>query len=114
MSAAEIYRCWLFEDGRERTGPPSGGAKKRARFPAGTSAAEKQRLGKLSRAALLRCRVRYFTDGLVLGTKSYVEGVFESYRGHFGPKRRSGARALQEDAQGSLFTARHLVVRTLG
>jgi hypothetical protein len=30
MSAAEIYRCWLFEDGRERSGARSGGAKKRA------------------------------------------------------------------------------------
>jgi hypothetical protein len=40
--------------------------------------------------------------------------VFENYRGHFGPKRTSGARALQEDAEGSLFTARQLVVRVLG
>jgi hypothetical protein len=58
--------------------------------------------------------VRYFSDGLVLGTKSYVDGVFETCRGHFGPKRTSGARALREDAQGSLFTARQLSVRTVG
>jgi hypothetical protein len=51
---------------------------------------------------------------LVLGTKSYVDGVFETCRGHFGPKRTSGARALREDAQGSLFTARQLSVRTVG
>jgi REP element-mobilizing transposase RayT len=114
MSAAEVYRCWLFEDGREQTGAPSGGGSKRAGIPAGTSAAEKQRKGKLSRATLLRCRVRYFSDGLVLGTKSYVDGVFEKYRGQFGPKRTSGARALREDAQHSLFTARQLAVRAVG
>jgi hypothetical protein len=51
---------------------------------------------------------------LVLGTKSYVDGVFEHYRDHFGPKRTSGARALREDALGSLFTARQLAVRTVG
>jgi putative transposase len=114
MSAAEVYRCWLFEDGRERSGASSGGAKKRAAIGSEAAAAEKQRQGKLSRGALLRCRVRYFSDGLVLGTKSYVDGVFEAYRGHFGPKRTSGARAVREDAQGSLFTARQLAVRTVG
>jgi REP element-mobilizing transposase RayT len=114
MSAAEVYRCWLFEDGRERSGASSGGAKKRAGIGSEAAAAEKQRHGKLSRAALLRCRVRYFSDGLVLGTKSYVDGVFTHYRNHFGPKRTSGARALPEDAHGSLFTARQLAVRTVG
>jgi REP element-mobilizing transposase RayT len=112
MSAAEVYRCWLFEDGRERM--DATGARKKAGIPGKEAAAEKQRLGKLGRAALLRCRVRYFSDGLVLGTKSYVDGVFERYRGHFGPKRTSGARALREDARGSLFTARQLAVRAVG
>ena len=122
MSAAEVYRCWLFEDGREHTdatnpvtstatgGGGSSGGKKRAGFLSDTTAATKQRRGKLGRAALLRCRVRYFTDGLVLGTKSYVEGVFAQFRGKFGPKRTSGARALREDAAASLFSARQLAV----
>jgi hypothetical protein len=43
-----------------------------------------------------------------------VDGVFQHYRGHFGPRRTSGARALREDAHGSLFSARQLVVRTVG
>jgi hypothetical protein len=109
MSAAEVYRCWLFEDGKTR-----GDKATRSGIAADAAEAKKKRMGKLSRAALLRCRVRYFSDGLVLGTKSYVDGVFETYRGHFGPKRTSGARALREDAQGSLFTARQLAVRTVG
>jgi putative transposase len=114
MSAAEVYRCWLFEDGRQGTDTEAPGVKWRAGFSPETSAAEKKRLGKLSRAALLRCRVRYFSDGMVLGTKSYVDGVFETYRRQFGPKRTSGARALHEDARSSLFTARQLAVRTVG
>ena len=116
MSAAEVYRCWLFEDGRERSDVSSGNARKQKRAGIGSAeaAAEKQRQGKLGRAALLRCRVRYFTDGLVLGSKSYVDGVFTHYRNHFGPRRTSGARALREDAQASLFSARQLTVRTVG
>jgi REP element-mobilizing transposase RayT len=113
MSAAEVYRCWLFEDGKTRSGKTTKGGT-RGGFSAESAEAENKRMGKLSRAALLRCRVRYFSDGLVLGTKSYVDGVFVAYRGHFGPKRTSGARALREDAQGSLFTARQLSVRTVG
>ncbi len=115
MSAAEVYRCWLFEDGKTReTRQTRGDKATRGGFATEVAEVEKKRKGKLSRAALLRCRVRYFSDGLVLGTKSYVDGVFEAYRGHFGPKRTSGARALPEDAQGSLFTARQLSVRTVG
>ena len=117
MSAAEVYRCWLFEDGRERSDVSSGGAKQQKQKRAGIGseevAAEKQRQGKLGRAALLRCRVRYFTDGLVLGSKSYVDGVFAHYRSHFGPRRTSGAQALREDDQASLFSARQLTVRTV-
>jgi len=118
MSAAEVYRCWLFEDGCQHTdATASGGSgsavKQRAGFPSAERAAEKQRKGKLSRAALLRCRVRYFTDGLVLGSKSYVDGVFQHFRGRFGPQRTSGARALREDADGTLFTARQLAVRAV-
>ena len=40
-------------------------------------------------------------------------GVFAQFRGQFGPKRTSGARALREDAQGGLFCARKLWVRTV-
>ena len=138
MSAGEIYRCWLFEDGKTRESPAApepntadeptrsgsnqgkaeaknkGKAKNKA-AQAGIAEADaetaKKRKGKLSRVALLRCRVRYFSDGLVLGSKGFVEGVFAQYRGHFGPKRKSGARPLRENSNDNLCTARQLVVR---
>jgi putative transposase len=43
----------------------------------------------------LRLRIRYFGDGLVLGSEEYVEGIFREFRSHFGPKRRTGARKLR-------------------
>ncbi len=51
--------------------------------------------GQLPVAAALRCRVRYFTDGAVLGSKEYVEGIFQEYRDRFGKRRRSGARKMK-------------------
>jgi REP element-mobilizing transposase RayT len=54
--------------------------------------------GKLSEAEMLRCRVRHFTDGLVVGSESFVEGVFHLARDHFSAKRRSGARKIRQVA----------------
>ena len=49
---------------------------------------------RLSEAAMLRRRVRYFVDGMVIGSQGFVDGVFNLSRGWFGAKRRSGARRL--------------------
>jgi len=50
---------------------------------------------ELSRGEALRLRVRYLSDGLVLGSQNYVNKVFASYRDRFGPKRKTGARPLR-------------------
>jgi len=50
--------------------------------------------GELTLGELVRCRVRYFTDGLAIGSERFVEEVFESNREKFGAKRRNGARKL--------------------
>ncbi len=51
--------------------------------------------GQLPVAAALRCRVRYFTDGAVLGSREYVESIFSQYRDQFGRRRGSGARKMK-------------------
>lgn len=55
-----------------------------------TEGAEDVSMGKM-----LRCRVRYFTDGAVIGSRGVVDEVFHSCRNRFGPKRKSGARKLR-------------------
>ena len=64
--------------------------------------------GKLSRSEVLRCRVRYFSDGVALGSRAFVEEVFEANRGRFGQKRKTGARALRSAELGDVFTVRDL------
>jgi hypothetical protein len=66
--------------------------------------------GKLSRADLLRCRVRWFSDGVAIGSKGFVEGVFNECRSHFGANRKTGARRVRHDAEGSLHALRELRV----
>ena len=49
---------------------------------------------------MLRCRLRYFTDGAVIGSREFVNEAFESARERFGEKRKDGARRLRGDAAG--------------
>jgi len=62
--------------------------------------------GKVSRAELLRLRVRYFTDGLVLGSCGFVEDFFREHRSWFGEKRETGARKVRHCPE--LYTIRDL------
>jgi REP element-mobilizing transposase RayT len=68
--------------------------------------------GKLTSQELVQFRVRYFSDGLVIGGKEFVEGIFGQHREKFGPKRKDGARRIAESA-GGLFALRRLRMRAV-
>ncbi|MCX8496622.1 MAG: hypothetical protein ORN51_10610, partial [Akkermansiaceae bacterium] len=51
--------------------------------------------GELPFAKMLRCRIRYFTDGAVIGSRGFVDEAFAESRARFGPKRTSGARKMR-------------------
>ena len=69
--------------------------------------------GKLTQPQLLRCRIRYFTDGLVIGSKAFLEDYFESAKNAFGPKRQTGARPIRGAETGNLFAFRDLKNRAI-
>jgi len=50
--------------------------------------------GELALAEVLRIRIRYFSDGVALGSREFVNGVFAEFRDRFGAQRKSGARDL--------------------
>lgn len=64
--------------------------------------------GKVDRAEALRCRVRYFSDGAVLGSREFVQGYFEKDRERFGAKRRDGPRRMRGADWGELTCIRDL------
>jgi putative transposase len=123
LAPAEAYRCWLFGEGIEvgsgaderveRSALEASGRMKPA-LAVKKKGFSKERVeavlkggGKLSRAELLRCQVRWFSDGVAIGSKGFVEGIFTRCREHFGPKRKTGARPVREDA-GGLHALREL------
>ncbi|MEM7393192.1 MAG: hypothetical protein AAF492_12675, partial [Verrucomicrobiota bacterium] len=64
--------------------------------------------GTLNRFELLRCRVRYFSDGVALGSQAFVEDVFQEFRDRFGQKRGDGCRTMKGLELKELFTIRDL------
>ena len=73
-----------------------------------------QEKGKLPIASYVRCRVRYFSDGLIFGSKEFVEEVFRTHRRWFSANRKTGARKMRGLAQGELFTVRDLQLNVFG
>ena len=70
-------------------------------------------LKDLSMAKMLHCRVRYFTDGAVIGSKEFVNEAFARARERFSAKRKDGARVMRgsgSGAKGLLWSARDLRV----
>ena len=102
-----VYRCWLYGVGEE-IGVREDGSPIRRGFNREQIAAVLANNGVLSRWELLRCRVRYFTDGAVIGSKMFVNGVFSANRERFGVTRKDGARQLLGIESDSLYSLRNL------
>jgi putative transposase len=115
-TAQTSYRQLLFGIGQEVHGgvTPDGYVKPKGGFDQREIEAVCAAGGKLSLAAVLRCRVRYFTDGVVLGSKEFVDEFFEQRRAHFGKSRTSGARRMKGAAWGPLRVLRDLRVEAVG
>lgn len=110
--AAEAYRCILFDEGLEVKDAQNEKVVERGVSVESARAVLKER-GKLSSAELVRLRVRYFSDGAVLGSKAFVEGIFEAQRAQFSPKRkRAASRIAETDAP--LYSLRQLKLAPVG
>ena len=70
-------------------------------------------LPDLGMAGMLRKRVRYFTDGAVIGSKAFVNEAYAASRKRFPGSRRDGARRMRGSgraAAGVLWSVRDLRV----
>ena len=75
------------------------------------AAKERDLDGEIPLGKMLRCRIRYFTDGAVIGSRGFVNEAFERSRERFGAKRSTGARRLRgvaASASGVLWSLREL------
>ena len=75
------------------------------------AAKEAELAGEIPLAKMLRCRIRYFTDGAVIGSREFVNEAFVNARERFGGKRKDGARKMKGAAaptSGVLWSLRDL------
>lgn len=106
--AAADYRLLLFVTGGATVQPGRQAVERES------IRTELARGGQLSVGEILRLRIRHFTDGVALGSKDFVNGVFARYRDRFGPRRRDGARPIRGAQLSGLRVLRDLRVDALG
>ena len=107
--AQATYRHWLFGTATEArdSGTPIDAALLEKVIEEG---------GRLPIATVLRCRIRYFTDGAVLGSKAFVETHLHAYRASTGRRERTAVRLIPPVAEwgSSLATLRSLRKNAFG
>jgi len=112
-AASARYRQLLYVSG-EAHGIRENGQPVKKGFSSEAVEAVIAQKGKLPLNEILRSRVRYFTDGAIIGSKVFVEEAFGRHRAHFSEKRESGAKPMKGGDWGDLFTARQLRVDIFG
>ena len=105
------YRKWLFRQGEERHGTDEQGRPWKRGFDRATTLKVLAEGGELPVTEYLRLRIRHLADGAVLGSREYVDSVFQRHRDRFGPRRISVARPLRGLAGLALSCLRDLRVR---
>jgi hypothetical protein len=108
------YRLWLYSEGVEKETVAAGEKKRRKGFSAEDHEAVIKREGRLQCRSLLRKRVRYFTDGAVLGSADFVNRVFADQKKQLGLKRKTGARRMKDADWGGLCVMRDLQKDRIG
>jgi hypothetical protein len=114
------YRIILLEDGEEQLKEVVNAAGEREvkvvrkglkKAAVDAELEQLQRSRDVAMSRMLRCRVRYFTDGAVIGSRAFVDEVFTKCRNRFGGKRKDGARKWRGNgaaAAGTLWSLRDL------
>ena len=106
-SVHAAYRKLVYSEGQARGVSETGGPTKPGFGEKQVDAVLKAN-GKLTGQQALHCRVRYLSDGLVLGSRAYVDDIFHRHRRRFSAKRQTGARPMRWVDFGGLCTARRL------
>jgi REP element-mobilizing transposase RayT len=94
--ALQVYRCMLFGKGA------SASANTASIDHAHALRVLKKEQGVLPSAVLLRCRIRYFSEGAVLGSREFVQSHAETWKRHAGRKHSYKPRIIQAEDKEAL------------
>jgi len=108
QQALDQYRCWLMVKGEQNEGTDAQGRPLRRGFSPEAVLEVLRHKGRVALNDYVQLRVRYFVDGLVMGSRAYINEVFEKARHRFGPKRKDGARRMRGVESKELYVLRDL------
>jgi REP element-mobilizing transposase RayT len=111
--ALRHYRMYVFQKGQQRGVDEQGRPMRRGFSPEAVMRVMLQE-GRVPVCDYVRLRVRYFVDGVVMGSRQFVDEVFQAYRHRFGPKRKDGARRMRGVACEGLYVLRDLRKNVIG
>jgi putative transposase len=112
--AAARYRVLLFGQGEQRDADEKTGAAERLGMSREEVEAVLERGGELSVSEILRCKVRYLSEGAAIGSGEFLERVFEENRERFGRGRREAGKTMRGSDWGGLQVLRGLRLNLFG
>ena len=112
--AVRLYRIELFKRGAQTQGTDEQGNPLSYGFTPERVQEVINQKGEVPLSEYIQLRVRYFVDGLVLGSKEFVNAVYGANVSHFGAKRKTGARRMRGVASNGLYVLRDLKRDVIG
>lgn len=115
IQSLAAYRCHVYQEGSEE-GEARGEDGRPLRGSLDRTAVLRvlAENGRLSTGEYLKCRVRYFCDGAVLGSREFVEGVFRSARERAVPEHSNASHEVRGLEAPALFVIRNLRSQVFG
>ncbi|NBO20354.1 MAG: chemotaxis protein CheW, partial [Proteobacteria bacterium] len=90
----QVYRVKLFGKAEEVRDSDTGRIVRKGTTPEQARAMLAEG-GKLHPWEMLRCRLRYMSGGVALGSKAFIESLFNSERWRFAAERKQGAKVMR-------------------
>ena len=110
------YRCWLMLDGQQvERGQATDANHVKIRKGIPKEIAEKALVleGRLTAGECLLSRLKYLSEGAAIGSKVFVDALFEKHRAEFGARRKAGSKQMGEDLIG-LYTLQGKTQKDMG
>ena len=97
------YRCWLMLDGKQLERDKATDAN-HVKIRKGISKEKAEKAlaseGKLTARECLLSRLKYLSHGSAIGSRSFIEALFEKYREGFGERRKMGSKPVGDKSLG--------------